>query len=106
MAKGCNIFYALNFNGVSNNLILYYSIQFVNCIRLLRHCYELCDERDVKGRERDLFYHIKNLASAFRRSQDSTVCIATGYGLENGGAGIRVPVWSRIFSSPRRPDRL
>jgi hypothetical protein len=36
-----------------------------------------------------------------RRSRDSLVGIATGYGLDE-----RVPVGSRIFSSPRRPDRL
>jgi hypothetical protein len=30
------------------------------------------------------------------------VAIATGYGLD----GVRVPVGSRIFSSPQRPDRL
>jgi hypothetical protein len=39
------------------------------------------------------------------RSRDSVVGIATGYGLEGGGVGVRVPVGSRIFSS-RRPDRL
>jgi hypothetical protein len=32
--------------------------------------------------------------------------IATGYGLDDRGVGGRVPVRSRIFSSPRRPDRL
>jgi hypothetical protein len=30
----------------------------------------------------------------------------TGYGLGNRGVEVRVPVGSRIFSSPRRPDRL
>jgi hypothetical protein len=39
-------------------------------------------------------------------SRDSVVCIATGYGLNDRGVGVRVPVGSRIFSSPRRPDRL
>jgi hypothetical protein len=37
---------------------------------------------------------------------DSAVGIATGYGLEGRGVGVRVPVVSRIVSSPRRPDRL
>jgi hypothetical protein len=37
---------------------------------------------------------------------DSAVDIVTGYGLDDGGVGVRVPVGSRIFSSPRRPDRL
>jgi hypothetical protein len=34
------------------------------------------------------------------------VGIATGYGLEDGGFGVRVPVGSRIFSSQRHPDRF
>jgi hypothetical protein len=41
-----------------------------------------------------------------RGSRDSAVGIATGYGLDDRGVGIRVPVGSRIFSSPRCPDRL
>jgi hypothetical protein len=43
-----------------------------------------------------------------RKIRDSAVGIATGYGLDNRGVGvgIRVPVGSRIFSSPRRPDRF
>jgi hypothetical protein len=40
------------------------------------------------------------------RSRDSSVGIATGYGLDDRDVPIRVPVGSRIFSSPRRPDRL
>jgi hypothetical protein len=39
-------------------------------------------------------------------SRDSSVGIATSYGLDDRGVGVRVPVGSRIFSSPRRPDRL
>jgi hypothetical protein len=39
-------------------------------------------------------------------SRDSAVCIATGYGLDDRGVGVRVPVGLRIFSTPRRPDRL
>jgi hypothetical protein len=38
-------------------------------------------------------------------SRDSIVSIATGYGLDDRVFGVRVPVGSRIFSSPRRPDR-
>jgi hypothetical protein len=40
------------------------------------------------------------------RSRDSSVGIATGYGLDDWGVGVRVPVGSRIFSSPHRPDWL
>jgi hypothetical protein len=39
-------------------------------------------------------------------SRESIVGIATGYGLDDRGVGVRVPVGSRIISSPRRPDRL
>jgi hypothetical protein len=39
-------------------------------------------------------------------SRDSVVGIATTYGLDDRGVGVRVPVGSRIFSSPNRPDRL
>jgi hypothetical protein len=38
--------------------------------------------------------------------QDSVVGIASGYGLNEGGFGVQVPVGSRIFSSPHHPDRL
>jgi hypothetical protein len=41
-----------------------------------------------------------------KRSRDSSVGIATGHGLDGRGVWVRVPVGSRIFSSPRRPDRL
>jgi hypothetical protein len=39
-------------------------------------------------------------------SQDSVVGIATSYWLDDRGIGVRVPVGSRIFSSPNRPDGL
>jgi hypothetical protein len=39
-------------------------------------------------------------------SRNSVVGTATGYELDNRVVGVRVPVHSRIFSSPRRPDRL
>jgi hypothetical protein len=40
------------------------------------------------------------------KEQDSVVGISTGYRLGGRGFGVRVTVGSRIFSSPRRPDRL
>jgi hypothetical protein len=39
-------------------------------------------------------------------SRDSAVGIATGYGLDDRGVGVRVPVGSIILFSPRRPNRL
>jgi hypothetical protein len=46
------------------------------------------------------------LGSLFVASYYSAVGIATGYGLDDQGVRVRVPVGSRIFSSLRRPDRL
>jgi hypothetical protein len=37
---------------------------------------------------------------------NSAVGIATGYGLDDRGVWVRVPVGSRIFSFPSLPDRL
>jgi hypothetical protein len=51
--------------------------------------------------------HIASWAIQFvNGSQNSSVGIATGYGLDDQGAGVRVPVGSKIFASPYRPDRL
>jgi pyruvate-formate lyase len=36
----------------------------------------------------------------------SVVGIATGYGLDDRGVGVRVMVGLKIFTSPSRPDRL
>jgi hypothetical protein len=36
----------------------------------------------------------------------SVVGIATGYYLDDRGVGVRDPIALRIFSCPRRPDRL
>jgi hypothetical protein len=40
------------------------------------------------------------------RSWDSIVGIVTSYGPDDRRVRVRVPVGSRIFSSPRRPDWL
>jgi hypothetical protein len=40
------------------------------------------------------------------RSRDRAVGIATGYGLDGQGVGIRVQVGAGLFSSPRRPDQF
>jgi hypothetical protein len=47
-----------------------------------------------------------NITAEIKASRDSAVGIATGYGLDDRGVGVRVPLGSRIFSSPRRPDPL
>jgi hypothetical protein len=50
--------------------------------------------------------HLFNTAIQRLLGLDSAVGIATGYGLDERGVGVRVPVGSRIFSFPNRPDRL
>jgi hypothetical protein len=50
--------------------------------------------------------HIFAPVTDMERMRDGSVGIATGYGLDDRGVGVRVPLGSRIFSSPRRPDRL
>jgi hypothetical protein len=49
--------------------------------------------------------HIQQIKGTLRNLV-STVGIAYAYGLDDRGVGVRVLVGSRIFSSPRRPDRL
>jgi hypothetical protein len=39
-------------------------------------------------------------------SRGSVIGTATSYGLDNREFGVRVPVGSRIFAFPHRPDRL
>jgi hypothetical protein len=55
----------------------------------------------------------KNLLPLFLHStysifmgRGSSVGLANGYGLDNRGVGVRVPVEPRIFTSPHRPDQL
>jgi hypothetical protein len=45
-------------------------------------------------------------ATVQTESRDGVVGIATGYWLDDWWVGARVPIGSRIFSSPSRPDRL
>jgi hypothetical protein len=64
----------------------------VSCIRPVSHAFSIWNDNSV--------LHV------YYRSRDSAVGIATGYGLDDRGVAVRVPVGSRMFSSPRRPDRL
>jgi hypothetical protein len=47
-----------------------------------------------------------NMFNFYRQRRNSSVGIASIYWLDDWGIGVRVPVISRIFSYPRRPDRL
>jgi hypothetical protein len=57
-------------------------------------------------------YHISFVRTQFHScflcndSRDRAISIATGYGLHDREVGVRVPVKSRIVSSPHRPHSL
>jgi hypothetical protein len=53
-----------------------------------------------------LFYCQCICFSSFMTFMNSVVGTATSYGLGERGVGVQVPVGSRIFCSPRRPDLL
>jgi hypothetical protein len=40
------------------------------------------------------------------RRRDRSVGIATDYGMDDGGVRVRVPVGSKMFSTPQCPDGL
>jgi hypothetical protein len=48
------------------------------------------------------FISKNSLEFKVKLSRDSAVSIATGYGLDDRGVGVRVPVRSRIFSMSSR----
>jgi hypothetical protein len=52
------------------------------------------------------FYVFKRRVSVSNFIENNAVDIATGYGVDDRGIGVPVPVEARIFTSPRRPDRL
>jgi hypothetical protein len=53
-----------------------------------------------------MYYCCSNHATYCCGSGNSGVGIATGYGLDGRGVGVRISAGSRIFSSPRCSDRL
>jgi hypothetical protein len=54
----------------------------------------------------DFFLMFSTFVLTMTGNRNSAVVIATGYGLDDRGVGARVSVGLRIFSPPRRPDRL
>jgi hypothetical protein len=71
------------------------------------HVHTCCELREsnlaTQSSEKQEFKRIKFTAA---HKMDCVVGIATGYGLDDRGVGVRVLVESRIFSTARRPDRL
>jgi hypothetical protein len=86
---------------------------FFYVLILLRGCFRLwkrpilensCVAECLVTSQEGLAY--MDLVCQLKRSRDSADGIATGYGLDDRGVGVRVTVVSRIFSSPHRPDGL
>jgi hypothetical protein len=72
-----------------------------------RHCTALLTKLLNSTRFRCIWAHKTRIVFCFFKYRFiSVVGIDTGYGLDGRGVGVPVPVGSRIFSSPRRPDRL
>jgi hypothetical protein len=76
------------FNYLSTALSFFFSYQ-VQFDAAVRRCHKLSNPDGFRVKEKF-----------------PPVGIATSYGLDDRGVGVRVPVGSRIFSSPNRPDRL
>jgi hypothetical protein len=57
-------------------------------------------------KQNNIFCFVPSRSRTTLGSRDRVIAIATGYGMDDQGVGVRVPVGSRIFSSPRRPDRI
>jgi hypothetical protein len=65
----------------------------------------LYSHEEIREMFRWLLLHFPK-KTLLNRSWDSVIGIAIGYGLDDCGVEVQVPVGSRIFSSPCRPDRL
>jgi hypothetical protein len=73
-------------------------IRWQNGNKLYEECLNLCAE--ASNNYKLIIVQFSDV------SRDSAVGIATAYGLDDLGDGVRVPVGSRISSSLRRPDRF
>jgi hypothetical protein len=60
----------------------------------------------ARTRTRAVAVGSQRLLHVLGRSRDSSVGIATAYGLDDRGVGVRVTVGSRNFPSPQCQDRL
>jgi hypothetical protein len=90
------------FNGL-NSLICQKIVLFITTIvRTSNPTFPKVIQVQLKCKECDCGHlKINCFYNTYMRSRDSVVGIATGYGLDDWGVGVPVPVESRIFSSPR-----
>jgi hypothetical protein len=71
------------------------------CSSIFVHYIPLCSMLDTVHSLGYIWHTLR-----FGVSRDSSVGIAASYWLDNQGVGVRVPVGSRIFTSPCRSDSL
>jgi hypothetical protein len=62
--------------------------------------------RNVGWLKRSKLRYMSEDKTFHKHHRDSVVGIVTGYGLDDGGFGVGVPVGLTVFSSPCRTDRL
>jgi hypothetical protein len=72
---------------------------------ILRNGFSLADRDWISGHELRTLQFLLTTQHLIGEP-GSAVGIATGYGLDDQGVGVRVPVEARIFTSPCRSDRL
>jgi hypothetical protein len=108
--------------GLSNYRSITTSSRANTICRYATRCALMCDVLSIRqslmicnntGWSLSTYYKMKTYGGSktlspriLNRSRDSVVGVATDFGLDNRGVRVRVPVGSRIFSSPCRPDRL
>jgi hypothetical protein len=81
------------------HLFCHYLSVFINCKDVNKCAFVVLSETVTLG---SYLHSIDPLQT----SRDSSVGIVTGYRLDDQGVRVRVPVGSRMFSSPSHPDRL
>jgi hypothetical protein len=64
-------------------------------------CWQAGEETELKFRKGFSFVHLIPRCESW----DSAVSTTAGYGLHDGGVGVRLSAGSRVLSSPRRLDR-
>jgi hypothetical protein len=82
-------------------------LQYIHCLRLCSG-FKITARMCVQCWPKTNYYVVQNLWVKCRGmlNRVSSAGVATGYGLDFRGVEVRVPVRSRIFTFPYRPDRI
>jgi hypothetical protein len=87
-------------------LLNYYAASDVNIDKTCNHRCRLTSPLVPMVHHPDSKELVFKMSTPFYGGRASVVCIATGYGMDDWRIGVRMPVGSRIISSPCRPPRL